>query len=99
MEWAFRLQIFREKASKRFKKGHRMCSIQGDVVYVADIEKDGEQAQRLRPALEGFRATGGPWMPYRPRAWPGCGFFLRQSTFNAPLSVKRQPGSAFTPFV
>jgi penicillin-binding protein 1A len=97
MKWAFRLNLPGEKATN--VKSAADVLNPGDVVYVQQLEKDGEQVLRLRqpPKVQGALVAMDPHTG-RVLAMVG-GFSFAQSEFNRATQAQRQPGSAFKPFV
>jgi penicillin-binding protein 1A len=97
MKWAFRLNLPGEKATN--VKSAADVLNPGDVVYVEQLEKDGEQVLRLRqpPKVQGALVAMDPHTG-RVLAMVG-GFSFAQSEFNRATQAQRQPGSAFKPFV
>ncbi len=69
----------------------------GDIVLVAASEEEGTYTLRQRPEVEGALVAMDPHTG-RVLAMTG-GFSFRQSQFNRATQAKRQPGSAFKPFV
>ncbi len=70
----------------------------GDVIVVAPVEgKEGTYALRQRPEVEGAIVAMDPHTG-RVLAMSG-GFSFRLSWFNRATQARRQPGSAFKPFV
>lgn len=97
MKWAFRLNLPGEKATN--VKSAADVFNPGDVVYVQQLEQDGEQVLRLRqpPQVQGALVAMDPHTG-RVLAMVG-GFSFAQSEFNRATQAQRQPGSAFKPFV
>ena len=94
MEWAKKLNI---KDDKR-KKAKTVADIlaPGDVVFVSEKEGGGYQLEQA-PKISGSLVAMDPHSG-RVLAMVG-GFSFSQSQFNRATQAKRQPGSAFKPFV
>ena len=97
MKWAFRLNI--EGDDRRNVESAADVLNPGDVVYVEPFEQEGQQRLRLRqpPKVQGALVAMDPHTG-RVLAMVG-GFSFAQSEFNRATQAKRQPGSAFKPFV
>ncbi|MGJ8570317.1 MAG: penicillin-binding protein 1A [Hoeflea sp.] len=97
MKWAFRLNLKDEKS--RNVKAVADVLNPGDVIYVEQIEGEGGPRLRLRqpPKVQGALVAMDPHTG-RVLAMVG-GFSFAQSEFNRATQAKRQPGSAFKPFV
>ncbi len=81
------------------KKPKRVSDVlaRGDVIVVEPTAEEGSFALRQRPEVEGALVAMDPHTG-RVLAMSG-GFSFRQSQFNRATQAKRQPGSAFKPFV
>lgn len=97
MKWAFRLNIPGD--DRRNVKSAAEVLNPGDVVYVEPYEEEGAERLRLRqvPKIQGALVAMDPHTG-RVLALVG-GFSFAQSEFNRATQAKRQPGSAFKPFV
>jgi len=69
----------------------------GDIVYVEPLKEDGVYALRQVPAINGALVAIDPHTG-RVLAMVG-GFSFNLSEFNRAIQARRQPGSAFKPFV